>query len=270
MILLDNLDLPAGAEEQLNTWQKEVDAGPDYSSRIDLAKRLFKQRNIRANATFRVVRQHLSQMCSGARRCAYCEDSVADEVEHMRPKDLYPGEVFSWCNYVYACGPCNGPKRNQYSVILAGPPLQLVDVGRKFDDDVTEPIEGTHSLIDPRIENPFDFMQLDLIDTFLFVETHAPGTTEYLRAEYTIKVLGLNDRDYLPKAREEAYGSYHARLEQYANAAESGAAQNKLLRLKRSLLNCGHPTVWREMQRQRNSIPELKALFEIVPNTLAW
>ena len=28
-------------------------------------------------------------MCSGAERCHYCEDSKADEVEHLLPKDAY-------------------------------------------------------------------------------------------------------------------------------------------------------------------------------------
>ena len=33
-------------------------------------------------------------MCAGAKRCMYCEDSAADEVEHHLPKNLYPEFVF--------------------------------------------------------------------------------------------------------------------------------------------------------------------------------
>ena len=50
----------------------------------------------------------------------YCEDSVADEVEHFRPKDLYPDVVFAWRNYLYACGQCNGGKNNRFSIVRAG------------------------------------------------------------------------------------------------------------------------------------------------------
>ena len=46
----------------------------------------------------------------------YCEDSVGDEVEHHRPKNLYPDHTFLWDNYLYACGPCNGPKNNRFAV----------------------------------------------------------------------------------------------------------------------------------------------------------
>ena len=57
----------------------------------------------------------LSAMCHGPRRCMYCEDSAADEVEHFRPTDLYPEFVFAWMNYLYACGPCNVRKKNHAS-----------------------------------------------------------------------------------------------------------------------------------------------------------
>jgi hypothetical protein len=32
----------------------------------------------------------------------------------------------------------------------------------------------------------------------------------------------------------------------------------------------GHPTVWREMQRQAQLIPELRRLFEQAPEALTW
>lgn len=44
-------------------------------------------------------------------------DSAADEVEHIAPKALFPERVFDWTNYIYACGPCNGPKSNRYSYV---------------------------------------------------------------------------------------------------------------------------------------------------------
>jgi hypothetical protein len=56
--------------------------------------------NRRGNAVFDAVERSLDQIARGIRRCAFCEDSMADEVEHFRPKDLYPQRVFRWPNYL--------------------------------------------------------------------------------------------------------------------------------------------------------------------------
>ena len=78
---------------------------------VKAAKTLFKSRNRKENRTFAAVRKELADLCSGSRRCMYCDDSVADEVEHFRPKDLYPEVVFAWMNYLYACGPERNTQR---------------------------------------------------------------------------------------------------------------------------------------------------------------
>ena len=110
MIRLPEIELPAAAADGLIGCQAKVDEKASYAEQVAEAKRLFAARNTKGDAVFDVVKATLEQMCAGARRCAYCEDSMADEVEHVRPKDLYPEVVFAWANYVYACGPCNGPK----------------------------------------------------------------------------------------------------------------------------------------------------------------
>lgn len=112
MIRLPDWQLPSEALTKLAEYQQEIDALPDYAARVERAKASWKTRNRKGDPTFDAVKQSLTEMCSGARRCAYCEDSLADEVEHFRPKDLYPEVVFAWANYLYTCGPCNGPKNN--------------------------------------------------------------------------------------------------------------------------------------------------------------
>ena len=96
--------LPAAHERKLEEYQSDVDGKGTYEKRVAEGKRLFKSRNSKRNGTFKAVRKTLSVMCRGPRRCMYCEDSAADEVEHFRPKDLYPEAVFVWMNYLYACG----------------------------------------------------------------------------------------------------------------------------------------------------------------------
>jgi hypothetical protein len=208
-------------------------------------------------------------MCSGARRCGYCEDSAADEVEHIKPKDLYPETTFIWENYLYACGPCNGPKNNQFAV-FASATGKLIDVARKRNDPIVPPTPGDPVLIDPRREDPLAFMELDLLGTFYFLPIGPVDSRDYVRATYTISVLRLNDRDYLPVARAEAYRSYRARLSEYITRRGRRASRRHLDDLVRAVRRMGHPTVWREMKRQHKSSPELNDLFQQAPEALNW
>ena len=114
MLKMRNAQLPQTACNKLAEYQADVDAQSTYKAQVVRAKSRFSLRNRKTNVAFVAVRDKLTKMCSGARRCMYCEDSVADEVEHFKPKDLYPEVVFAWMNYLYACGPCNGPKNNQF------------------------------------------------------------------------------------------------------------------------------------------------------------
>lgn len=269
MIKLNPLDLDPLPASFLRRWQREIDSMSSYAERVQVGKDKFKSRNHNRNATFNHVREVLGKMCQGARRCAYCEDSVADEIEHIQPKDIYPNLVFSWDNYLYACGPCNGPKNNQFSV-LAGREPRLVNVTRAKDEPVVPPVKGVPVLINPRAEDPLHFLFLDLLNTFAFTPRTGISPVDAIRADYTIGVLRLNDRDYLVNARRTAFGNYRARLVEYINEKTSGASQNDLRRRQSELLKVGHQTVWREMQRQQASYPALAALFAAAPEALVW
>lgn len=269
MIRLRNVSLPITAATDLQNWQQLVDKKATYEEQVAAAKRDFARRNTKNNKTFQLVKAALSKMCSGARRCVYCEDSFADEVEHIKPKDLYPGEVFSWSNYVYACGPCNGPKNNKFAIIAAATKT-LVDVTRPPKAPAVAPAAGTSALINPRWEDALKFIELDLVDTFFFLPSKPAGTKDYLRADYTIGVLRLNDREALRVARKEAYGSYLARLDQYVKRRDAGAPKKDLNRLVRALKRMQHPTVWKEIKRQHSYIPEINVLFTQAPEAKKW
>jgi uncharacterized protein (TIGR02646 family) len=208
-------------------------------------------------------------MCSGARRCAYCEDSAADEVEHVRPKDLYPQVVFAWSNYIYACGPCNGRKGSQFAVL--GPNgATAIEVSRKQHDPVVPPLEGEPALIDPRLEDATRLMLLDLVDTYVFTPLAAEGTRDHARADYTIRTLRLNLRPELVRARREAYLDYVGRVRHYQHERDRDAPADRLEELRDGIQRRQHPTVWREMQRQRERLPDLRKLFADVPEAVAW
>jgi hypothetical protein len=198
----------------------------------------------------------------------YCEDSLADEVEHIYPKNFYPDRVFVWSNYVYACGPCNGPKGSSFAVFTA-------DAGSKVEltrspDPPAPPPTGVPGLIDPRAEDATRLLALDLRETFYFVERAARGTLDHERASYTIKILGLNKRDDLPRARRAAYRDYLAHLTQYVVVRTSGGDEAELQRLADEIRTRQHPTVWSEMKRQHASLPLLAPLFAAAPEALTW
>jgi uncharacterized protein (TIGR02646 family) len=267
MIKIHAGSLPSKAAEQLVAWQQEINDEATYAARVEAAKKKFSQRNKKGNATFEAVKLILDEACSGARRCMYCEDSAADEVEHWQPKDLYPALVFDWSNYLFACGPCNGPKNNQFKV-FDGAGL-AVDVARKPNDPVVPPLAGDSVLLDPRVDDPLEFLHLDLKGTFAFgfLPTDARLRT---RATYTHEVLRL-DRDVLLRARKGAFAHYVALLGRYVLAKEQGVPQTNLEPLKESIqFYTGHPTVWQEIKRQRASFPEIAKLFDAAPEALTW
>jgi hypothetical protein len=109
------------------------------------------------------------------------------------------------------------------------------------------------------------------LDTFHFVPSHQRGSKEHERADYTVKVLELNERaDLLPTARGAAYCAYMGLLDRYIRRRNEGAPQEELDRLVSALQRIGHRTVWEEMKRQRNSIPQLEQLFDQVPEAAKW
>ena len=262
MLKIGNGRLPRIHQDKLAEYQKDVDEKCSYPEQVAAAKTLFSSRNRKRNRTFAAVRKELADLCSGTRRCMYCEDSVADEVEHFRPKDLYPEVVFAWMNYLYACGPCNRGKINKFFVIDGTG--AFVDVTRPRKAPVVRPASGDVALIDPRRENPLDFLMLDLRDTFEFTPIADAGTQDHKRARYTIDVLGLNDRDFLVEARAIAFENYFALLERYGRERDSQRRRGVM----RAIRNNNHPTVWSEMKRQRQRWEALADLFAHAPEFL--
>ncbi len=263
------------AQQGLDRYQQDLDNLPSYEERVETAKKSFPRKNRKTNPIFRVVRATLTTMCYGPRRCGYCEDSVGDEVEHIKPKDLYPELCFVWENYLYACGNCNGPKSNSFAVIDAATgSIREVQRPRRrrggLPVPVVPPHPGSPALIDPRHEDPRVFMDLDLLGTFIFMERGEPGSEVFERARYTIELLHLNDRDFLIRARHAAYSAYLGQLSRYVTRKEAGASQAELEEIRDQLLSQPHPTVWEEMKHQQRIVPELRDLFQRVPDALDW
>jgi hypothetical protein len=265
---------PAGVEgllAELATYQAALDACGSYAERVRAVDAHWNSR--RNNKPVQVVREMLLAMCTGLGRCMYCEDSRARDVEHVWPKILYPGLVFAWANFLYACSSCNGPKGARFMVVL--PDGRIVDVGRKKGAPPPEQLAandplliGAPLLIDPRSEDPLDLLHLDLA-TGVFDEAHKTGL-RYERAHFTVELLGLNEREYLVEARQSAYHTAESVLRDYASLKREGAGPERLGPKRQAILRQSHRTVWEEMKRQRTSLPGIRALFEGAPEALGW
>jgi len=264
--------------DQLNAFQIIVNAEETYELKREKAKTLFKSKNVKTNPAFKEVRKHLTEMCNSTRRCVYCEDSVANQVEHIYPKDFYPEKCFDWENYVYACGPCNGPKNNLFAIFNeASGDFQRINPPHWPND--SPPPGGKPVLINPRIENPLDFAILDLKDTFLFFLLPGLNETDSLRAEYTFnEILKMNepDREMLRQARENAFGNFKDAFYSFIKREEEGGTPEKLERIISRIKKENHQTVWKEMQRWhimgilKEVDDELDDYFIQKPAALTW
>ena len=269
MLRIPDRDLPKPAAARLLEYQREVDAVVAYAERVSEAKRSFASRNRKSNSTFRAVRETLQTMCGATGRCMYCEDSMADEIEHFKPKDLYPEAVFLWPNLLYACGPCNGSKRHRFLIFSTSGDKPL-DITRASGAEVLPPVAGVPVLINPREDYPLDLLALDLHDTFRFLPRARRGTREHDRARLTIEVLNLNRRDIVLEARRVAFESLMGLLDRYAHEKDAGGSAATLDGIKTGVLSCPHPTVWAEMKRQRQRFLRIDQLFNRSPEALDW
>ncbi len=267
MIRLPETELSDEMLKILADFQKTVDSLTTHQQQVAEGKRLFKIE--RRKVAFRPIMKALRGMCSGARRCYYCEDSQATDVEHIWPKDFYPDLVFVWENYLYACSRCNTPKSNTCEIYVDNKATGL-SVRTLVSERNRHPPVGDPVLINPRLENPMDFMRLDLRDTFYFVPSATRDTQPWERADHTIKLLKLNDEDVLPAARRDAYENYLARIEKYIDRKSKKRPPETLDHIAKAIKRMGHPTVWHEMKRQRSNYPEIEELFTAAPEALTW
>jgi len=265
MYKLPELALNATDAAALANKQRQVNRKRSFPERVAAAKSAFAGKPA---SLFGRIREKLKLMSGDLVRCAYCEDSCADEVEHVRPKDFYPERVFDWSNYLFSCGPCNTGKNNNYAVIEASG--RIVDlVAHRAQLGVIPPPADTEAFIDPRIEEPLDYLWLDLGRSFRFAVLDESDALKAARAEATIRWLKLN-RDMLVEARINAFSGYRDRLAQYVARKAAGDSGDQLQNRIRELKRSPHRTVWLEIKRQRSLLPELDGFFRQAPEALSW
>lgn len=260
------LSLTLADHQQLRNLQQLVDVESDYANRVELARQKW---NNKPSTLFERIRTALADIClgGGTRRCSYCEDSLADEIEHIRPKNWFPNQVFDPLNYLFACGPCNGPKNNQYAVVSSSG--IITEAVRTRGSVILPPPLGQEALLNPWEDNPADFFFLDLQNTFEFKPKASLNNHDATRAAYTLRILKIN-KDPLNSARRAAFSDFAGRLKEYHLALRDNESLAALMRMQSELLLKQHITVWHEMQRQANQHISLQRLFRLVPGAIHW
>jgi uncharacterized protein (TIGR02646 family) len=125
----------------------------------------------------RSVREVLRQMGGMRERCMYCADSRGTDIEHFRPKKLFPSLMFTWENLLLACAGCNDQK------------------GSRFPVDVN----GAALLIDPTIDEPWTYLVFD-VETGLLIARFDANGVQHPKGTATLEVLPL-DREAITQGR---------------------------------------------------------------------
>ncbi len=286
-------DLSPASSDYLESQQDEINQEITFQGRTEKAGVLWNKKNGTNNgrAAFTEIRTKLVAACVGVEICNYCENNEATDIEHIFPKSHFPDKTFLWGNYLLACKICNTTyKSDNFRVFVATNNDNYLDLKRGG----AAPPSDDSVLLNPREENPMDFILLDITGTtFRFVVNPNCDERGRERARYTIELLALNSRDALVAGRKAAASYLVSRLEKYVQIKEAlsldGLAEivtdtefvhnengfeAEKIRLmdnvKREILHYSHPTVWKELQRQRKRLNKTGSLFNRAPEALEW
>lgn len=102
-------DLPQATRERL---AKETDAITQAADPKAEAKRRYEK--ARKAIWFKPIVEKLGEMSGTGERCMFCSGSESSQVEHFRPKAVFPLDAMKWENYLWACGICNQSKSDRF------------------------------------------------------------------------------------------------------------------------------------------------------------
>lgn len=167
-------DLSTQSQKRLETATTAIKNASDPKQE---AERLYT--NARQTKWFTKITTTLATISGPGERCMFCSGSEASQVEHFRPKAVFPNEAMTWTNFLWVCGICNQHKSDHF------PPA--TEPGGRF--------------IDPTIENPWDFFEFDQFGNLCARWNDALDDLDP-RADTMIQLLKL-DRDALQQTRQD-------------------------------------------------------------------
>ncbi len=252
--------LPAATQVALLKLRQRVRNGPP-AGQAKAAKHLWTQQNRKSSRDFRVVRKRLLQRSRCSRGvCAWCDHDSASQIDHVAPKHHFPEQAFRWANLVPCCGRCNQTKGDQCAVIVKGKRVKLTRAGavpKQFDK---------LAYLHPRMDRMEDYFELHAATGYWTPAGRSRQATK--RAELTLRILGLNEVQFLCDARKAAWNSLRNALELAALAHE--ASDQATVDENRLQIAALPQTVWAQMKKHRQQYPRINLLFERLPVALTW
>jgi len=291
MLSLTSRPLSNRARGHLTTVQAKINNKSTFAERSSAAQEAWKSKKKAHKHAFADIKHKLLDMCVATGICNYCENNEATDIEHIFPKSFFPEMAFVWENYLLACKTCNSHyKLDKIAVFNPSGSSTRFDVRRN-----TQPPTQDVLMINPRTENPLDFLELNL-KTGIFHKKQNAGSRAYFKAEYTLEVLHLNARDALREAREARARELFRKLQIAVSIEEADSfekleaiingndpfididSSRSIEEVKTEFLNsirhaiatAPHPTVWVEMKRQNSIHSKIRALFARLPEALDW
>ncbi len=159
-------------------------APTDYLARRQVAANNQKQQGVlnvdthwsstRQTQAFKPVLKTLQAMAGDAQRCMYCLDSHGTDVEHFRPKALYPKHLYAWPNLLLCCTECGRFKGNKF-------PMQ----------------DKQALLLNPTREDPWKHLDFDPATGNMCARFDASRNDWSVKGLKTIEVLQLDRREAL-------------------------------------------------------------------------
>jgi uncharacterized protein (TIGR02646 family) len=291
MLQLDSsLELSQEALDKLDQLQKEIDQVIPYQQKVEKAQSLWKSKegNNAGEKTFTEIRTKLKELCVSIGVCNYCEQSEASDIEHIAPKSFFPEHTFKWGNYLLACKQCNtGYKLDRCFVI--NDLDEVIPVPRSIEPPFKE-----MAFINPKTEDPNHFMIINT-QTFKFSIHEDLPKKDKNKAEKTIEILNLNERDTLIAARKSSADYFYERLDRLSRILKAATIDeiewllspyDKYLDptlsleqlkeeikkgFKRNILEYQHPSVWYAIKKVESKMtPKWKKLFAEIPEALTW
>jgi len=188
---IEREDLPVETANALQQLQQEVEAQREQAGFVPSQHWEGK----RKSPTILAVNQVLKRMAGPRKRCMYCVDSAATDIEHFWPKTPHPGRMYVWENLLIACTQCGRLKSTKFPRTADGTPL----------------------LIDPSAEDPWEFLDFDPVTGNLNARYLLPAESFSVKGETTVTVLHLNSREEISVGYLRTYRRLCKLVTQWAN-----------------------------------------------------
>lgn len=187
------LKLSSGIKSRLVEETKKITASAMPKEEAD---RIYG--NARDAVWFRPVVSALKKLTGLGQRCMFCSGSESSDVEHYRPKAVFPHLAMTWENYLWACTPCNRAKSSQF------------------------PLAGDNSavLINPLDENVWRYFYIDAFGN-LTPLWDVQRDDFNPRGKETARIIGL-DRQVLQESRRSRMDDLKEKVQDTASLLKSG------------------------------------------------